>query len=169
MSRKSVLFTVLAMTVLVLSGCTDETARKSNSEQASTIQELNAKISELQGDMKDLKKRMSDTQSQGESVDDSQRDFETRLLKKIQGLKNSQQGEFVELNELMVGLQKDVQARADEDREMNDKLKEGMLYQQNTRTEMETYLKNRMEEIVVEIIDNKLQEVYPYAYYKKRY
>ena len=170
MTKKSILSRVAILALLMaVAGCSDEQARKEALEAKQRVATLETKIADLETKLAELNARVGESSQNTATVDDRLREIETAANKGLAELQEQQQSDNRKLMDLVAEMKETVEKRAAEDDEMNKKLKEGMLYQENLKTEMESYLEGSLEPMVTEIIDHKLQDVYPYAFFRKRY
>ena len=169
MKRFSYAVASLLAVAFLIAGCEDKAAQIKIQEQQQTIQGLNERIGKLEEAVADLQRKSAGKETQERSDRDRLNEIQSLVNARLGQIDAAFQTQLTELRSDVQSMSELIAQRAAEDEAINKKLKDGQLYNENIRTEMESFFQNRMETTLDTMIDNRLRDVYPYLYYHKRY
>ena len=160
----------LAIAVIsVMSGCEDTSAQTKIEEQKQTIQAMSERISKLESVIAEMQRQSAGKETQARTDRDRLSEIQALVNSRLNTINTDFQSQLLSMRDDVQQMNKLITERAAQDDAINAKLKDGQLYNENIRTEMESFFQNRMETTLDTMLDNRLRDVYPYLYYHKRY
>ncbi|MFH1377908.1 MAG: hypothetical protein ABIH86_04075 [Planctomycetota bacterium] len=169
MKRHLAIIGLAVAVTYMMTGCEDSTAQSKIEEQKQIIQGMSERIAMLEGAVAEMQRKTAGEETQARTDRDRLAEIQALVNSRLNAINTEFQTQLLAMREDVQQMNKLITDRAAEDEAINVKLKDGQLYNENIRTEMETFFQNRMETTLDTMLDNRLRDVYPYLYYHKQY